>query len=133
MISNLFKKTKDFWLKYEIKIILLLGFILIAIISFESGYLKGKALKNDLLVVEKVVTEAQNCESGTVSTNTSQIPPINQSSKKECVFVASKNSNKYHATNCTWAKRIKPENRICFSSKEEAAQSGRQPDATCIK
>jgi len=38
-------------------------------------------------------------------------------------YVASKNSDKYHACPCYNAKRIKPENLLCFSSKEEAEQS----------
>ncbi len=133
MTQNLIKKIKEFWLKYEVKIILLLGFILVAAISFEGGYLKGKSLKNDLIVVEKSTAEAQNCESSVNSTNSGQSTTNTQNSKKECLFVASKNSNKYHTAGCTWAKRIKPENIVCFSSKEEAAKTGRQPDATCIK
>lgn len=133
MNPDLLKKINDFWLKYEIKIVLILGFVLVATISFEGGYLKGKSLKNDSIVVEKAAAEAQNCESSVVTTNTGQMGSNTQNSKKECLFVASKNSNKYHTAGCTWAKRIKPENIVCFSSKEEATKTGRQPDATCIK
>jgi hypothetical protein len=133
MIYDLLKKVTDFWSKYEIKIVLILGFILVAVISFEGGYLKGKSLKSDPIVVEKALAEAQNCEYSAITTNTGQMTPNTQNNKKECLYVASKNSNKFHASGCTWAKRIKPENLICFSSKDEAIKAGRQPDATCIK
>ena len=53
--------------------------------------------------------------------------------KAGCAFVASKNSDKFHAPNCQWAKRIKPENIVCYSSREEAQKSGKKADANCIK
>ncbi len=126
-------KIKDFWLKYETKIILVTGFFLIAILSFEGGYLKGKSLKNSPVVIEKAAAEAQNCDLSASSADIGKSAGNTQNNKKECLFVASKNSTKYHTANCTWAKRIKPENLVCFSSQEAAAQSGRQPDGTCIK
>lgn len=39
-------------------------------------------------------------------------------------FVGSKNSNKYHNLSCTWAGRIKPENRVYFASVAEAEKAG---------
>jgi micrococcal nuclease len=33
--------------------------------------------------------------------------------KENCLFVSSKNSEKYHTTNCKYSKRIKQENLIC--------------------
>ncbi|MEM2605418.1 MAG: thermonuclease family protein [Candidatus Pacearchaeota archaeon] len=46
------------------------------------------------------------------------------------VFVASKNSKKYHRCNCEWAKKIKPENLLCFKSKEEA-EKNHEPCSSC--
>lgn len=127
------KKLADFWLKYERKIILVAGFILVAVISFEGGYLKGGSLKkNGPIIIEKTAAEAQNCESCTNSIAIKSEQSDQNIQKKECLFVASKNSKKYHVPSCTWAKRIKPENIICFSSKEEATKAGYQPDA-CVK
>ena len=34
-------------------------------------------------------------------------------------FVGSKTSNKYHYPDCRWAKQIRPENLVTFSSAEE--------------
>lgn len=49
--------------------------------------------------------------------------------QENCLYVASKNSDIYHASGCKWAKRIKPENLICFHSEEELA--GYKPAQSC--
>lgn len=46
--------------------------------------------------------------------------------KAEDEFVASKNSDVYHPTDCHVVKEIKPENRIYFETEQEAKASGRQ-------
>ncbi|MFH1376199.1 MAG: thermonuclease family protein [Candidatus Woesearchaeota archaeon] len=38
---------------------------------------------------------------------------------KDCLYVGSKNSDKYYPPTCKWAKKIKEENKICFNSEEE--------------
>lgn len=50
--------------------------------------------------------------------------------KEECLYVASKNSKTYHTPDCKWAKKIKPENLICFKSKEEIP-ANMKPCKTC--
>ena len=46
-------------------------------------------------------------------------------------FVGSRTSRKYHAPECGWARRIAPENRLCFDSQESARDFGYQPCAIC--
>ncbi|MFH1402142.1 MAG: hypothetical protein ABIG87_00775 [Patescibacteria group bacterium] len=46
-------------------------------------------------------------------------------------YVASKNSDKYHAPWCSGAQRIKEENQIWFNSKEEAEKAGYTPASNC--
>jgi len=46
--------------------------------------------------------------------------------KKDCLYVGSKDSDKYHTPECKFAKKIKPENLVCFYSLEEAEQEGRE-------
>ena len=46
-------------------------------------------------------------------------------------YVASKNSDKYHAPWCSGAQRIKEENKIWFNTKEEAEQAGYTPASNC--
>ena len=144
-ILSRFKESKigQFWLKYEKKIVLAVGIILIAAVSFEAGYLEGQKNKREPIVVNEAVCApcpkneiaTDNSETGkdTLQNNPSetesQIPADNQ----KCAFIASKNSNKYHLASCQWAGRIKPENKICFSSAEEALKKGYQGAKCCIK
>jgi hypothetical protein len=141
-------KIKDFWEKYEYKIILIIGFILVAIVSFEVGILRGQKIEKNPLIIEKpteiqiaqnptnqVPLEAQKTpqevKNSPESANTSsQIVPTGS---QNCVFVGSKNSNKYHLPTCRWAKNIKPENQICFSGENEAKLKGYVADKNCIK
>lgn len=43
---------------------------------------------------------------------------------EDTVYVGSINSDKYYVCDCHYAKRIKPENIICFSTDEEAQNQG---------
>ena len=45
--------------------------------------------------------------------------------KKDCLYVGSEDSDKYHTPECKFAKKIKPENLVCFYSLEEA-EEGRE-------
>ena len=51
--------------------------------------------------------------------------------KKSGNYVASKKSNKFHYASCASAKRIKSYNKITFSSRSKAINSGYKPCATC--
>lgn len=46
-------------------------------------------------------------------------------------FVGSKTSNKYHYPDCRWAKQIRPEKLVTFSSAEEARENGYVPCPEC--
>jgi methylphosphotriester-DNA--protein-cysteine methyltransferase len=46
-------------------------------------------------------------------------------------FVASKDSNRYHTVDCGMVKYIKPENKICFNTPEEAKKAGYAPCSLC--
>jgi hypothetical protein len=60
-----------------------------------------------------------------------QSPPASgapsSSSQEGCQYVGSRNSDLYHLPTCAAAKRIKPENLVCFATPEEAAQKGYKP------
>lgn len=60
--------------------------------------------------------------------NKNNVPPTENKNNGEAnnkSFVGSKNSNKFYLTDCRYAKLIKEENKIYFSSKEEAEKNGR--------
>jgi len=48
---------------------------------------------------------------------------------KGCLYVGSKNSKVYHKPECKWAKKIKPENLVCYKSEEEV--EGLRPGKSC--
>jgi hypothetical protein len=146
MDKNTWKsKSKVFWQKYETKIILIVGFILVAIIAFEAGTIKGAKINQNPVIIEKPVqnqavnssntsntSEAQNLAPDAKNTATRPNIPT-QTVPANCAFIGSKNSNKYHLLTCRWAKNIKPENIVCFKDENEAKSKGYLPDKNCIK
>ncbi len=44
----------------------------------------------------------------------------------EAPFVGSAKSDKFYSVDCSYAKRIKEENKVWFNSKEEGEQEGRK-------
>lgn len=150
----------NFWKNHDQKILFFFAFILIAIISFNAGRtyentkkssqidvkinplkaanpkeekilalgeaLERKGIPINELIEEGVSAEKENKMEGEESDTGNKNP-------QECVFVGSKNSDKYHLPNCRYAANIKLENRVCFSSKEEAENKGYKPAGCCIK
>lgn len=151
---NMSNQIKNFWKNHDQKILFFLAFILIASISFNAGRTYENTKKtagidvkiNPLLASnpkeEKIIALGEALErngvdlennqvSATQTTNT-QTGSVN-SDNKECAFVGSKNSDKYHLPDCRYAKNIKEENKVCFSSKEEAESRGYKAAGCCIK
>lgn len=136
-------KIKDFFVSNEYKIILVLGFIFVAVISFEAGVMKGAKISQKPVIVEQkeaFLAENNNSnqkETAPIAQNLLSEASKNQNSSnipaQNCAFLGSKNSNKYHLPTCRWAKNIKTENRVCFASVDDANQKGYQPDKNCIK
>lgn len=142
--SNRFSGVRNFWEKYEKKIVLTAGFILVAIISFEAGMLQNHKFEQKPLIIEKgsnlapkTISEGSGSVLGAESDKSAAASNIvktgvAETANKECAFVGSKNSTKYHAPECQWSKRIKPENIVCFKNKEEAVAKGYVADK-CVK
>lgn len=132
-------KIKNFLVKYELRLVLIVGFILVAVISFQFGYLEGKRVENKPIVIEKTVEVVNNNQEnsiGTVDIDSAQDKDKSAEASAKavnCLYVGSKNSNKIHLPNCSFAKRIKPENLVCFKSLDEAIKQGKQADKSCIK
>ncbi len=136
--KNFFLKIKSkffqFWEKYESNLILIAGLVLVAVLSFEAGILKGQKLVSEPLIIEKSASEklAKNIPVKEESASVASTKPNNAKQEKEqiplnmnaCLYVGSKNSNKYYKPTCSWAKKIKPNNLVCFQNKEEAEQKG---------
>lgn len=137
------QRIRSGWLKHGDKIILAIGIILIALVSFEAGFLKGqKNQKEPVVVNQPACSPCPKAEGNDDNASSTGNPASNKQNKAEsqpntenqkCAYVASKNSNKYHLPTCQWAAKIKPENKVCFSSAEEAQSRGYQGAKCCIK
>jgi len=107
---------KLFLIKKQDKLILCIGIILISLISFGLGRLSvGNKSKIIIQEPEIIETQFQVQEKGIINKT----------------LVGSRNSDKYHLPDCSWADRIKKENQIWFSTAEEAEKIGYKP-ASCI-
>lgn len=131
-------KIKDFLRNNEAKIVLGIGLILVAVIAFEAGVLKGQNWQAAPLVIEKSGECSASNNSPENAQNPAQeglksVPVISDLTSQSCAFVGSKNSDKYHLPTCRFAKLIKTENLVCFKSAEDAATRGYQPDKSCVK
>jgi len=132
-------KVETFLIKYEIKLVLIAGFVLVALISFQFGYIQGKKGQTKAIVIEKTTEMAKTDPEGTpivagVSTPESTKNPAEANIlAPNCNYVGSKSSNKVHLPTCRYAKTIKPENLVCFASLDDALKQGRVADKTCIK
>jgi hypothetical protein len=139
-------KIKEFWGKYEYKLVLAVGFALVAGISFEFGYMQSKAFKSSPLVIEKPAESPKNDPGDSIVagqlSDTTAMPKVATvagsaqvknalSGQTNCAFVGSKNSNKFYPPTCSYAKRIKPENVVCFATSQEALAQGRTASTGC--
>ena len=90
--------------------------ILVAITGFALGRIS--AIKEEKFPIQISAKEAK--------------PPSGVLASKPAVeLVGTKNGTVYHLLACPGAKSIKEENKIYFSSKEEAQKAGYRPAANC--
>jgi len=153
-MSIIANKIKDFWRKHDYKILVIMGFFLLSATSFNAGRtyensiepaeIKLSLNQSPLIAAnphqEKILAlgeaverngQAKEVVDPILGNNSQQLSGSEEN--KECVFVGSKNSNKYHLPTCRYAANIKEENRVCFSSKEDAEGKGYEAGKCCIK
>lgn len=138
------------FMENQTKLSLLFGLVLVGALSFEAGLLLGKTGQGAPIVLtlpvapvldgaaqnESAVPQPAEKSAGTSTGALGNVEPVVaragvDDTQAGCVFVGSKNSNKYHLSSCAVAKRIKPENRVCFASEDEAKRRGYVP--SCMK
>lgn len=127
---------KEWFVQYQKNILLLIGIFIVGAVAFESGLLRGRISQSAPLVISiPASAEPIVAVSTTGMNNENQTAVSGVTSEKQtganCPLVGSRNSNLYHLATCAVAKRIKPENKVCFSSKEDAEKRGYV--AGCIK
>lgn len=132
--AGLLGKIKAFWTKNEQKIVLVIGFCFVSAISFGFGTLWGQKWQQKPVVIEKLADtpkaientpESQNVASAsTQGTQESKTQNLATNTSR-CAFVGSKNSDKFYVPSCSWAKRIKPENLVCYPDEQAALVKGK--------
>jgi len=80
----------------------------------------------------KSLQEKKDSQSGHVTADVNQpAQAVQQAQVTKGVYVASKNSGVFHKPDCRWAQNISEENRISYSSREEAIKAGKRPCKSC--
>ena len=135
-MKRLWRKTRNFWEEHELRIVTMAGFLVIAALSFFLGSLHGQQWQQEPLVITcaeappQIIIETTNGNGGAVagatqdSEKTTAENTAKTNSDQSCMYVGSKNSNKYYPPTCSFAKRVKPENLRCFTSDEDAIKKG---------
>lgn len=125
MLSKVLSKIKT----WQSEIILTIAVILIAVIAFESGkisasksFYKPLEIKDSQAAISHTPLNSQTKSNPTTTVNYQ---------KSDLWVVASKNSTSYHFLWCSGAKRIKEENRVYFSSEQEAQSKGYTLASNC--
>lgn len=115
-------------------IAIVIGFILVAFIAFGVGRLSApEIIRNPIVIEEPLASSSVNLLGNVSQTLTGTAGESTQNlAGEKGLFVASKNSNKYHWPWCAAAKQIKPENQIWFKSEAQAKAAGYSPSA-CIQ
>lgn len=128
--------------QYEKKVLIGTGIVLVGVVGFFAGrtYQTQQAVPITVQVQSpgpanpQALQDLQTTGLGVLPAAQASNPtPTAHAPVGDCPIVVSKNSTKYHQGNCANAKKIKPENRICFPTMEEAIAKGYQPAGCCHK
>lgn len=125
-----FEKIKAFVQNNKKELFFSVSFVLIAFIAFGLGRLSVIYEQKYPIWIEKVPESALIVD---YSKNDAPTGATTQGlyEQNQRIFVASKNGSAYHFVWCESAKNIKEENKIFFSSKEEAEKAGYKPAKNC--
>ncbi|MDD2753664.1 MAG: hypothetical protein PHT44_03590 [Candidatus Portnoybacteria bacterium] len=127
-----FNRIGDWLKRNQADIAIAAGFILVAIIAFGSGRLSAPQIVRNPVIID----EPDSSSSANILSNVSR-PIIGAAGESASMagakglFVASKNGTKYYWPWCSWAGRIKEENKVWFNSEKDAQAAGFSPGA-CI-
>lgn len=133
-MKNILPKIKEFLTKNERKIVLVVGFCLVGAVSFGFGALWGQKWQQKPVIIEKLadtpkalgnVPESQGVASIAIQEVQEAKTQNLTSNTSKCAFVGSKNSDKFYVPTCSWAKRIKPENLVCYPDEQTALAKGK--------
>jgi hypothetical protein len=141
-IKGFLRLVKNYWEDNEREVLFILAICLVAAVAFQTGKMNQNFEGEDMGVKASISgpyhspQEKETMVLGeTVQRKQIEVESRGSSltENKECVLIGSKNSDKYHEPTCRYAKNIKSENLVCFSSEEEAVSKGYKPAGCCHK
>jgi len=133
-IPNLIYKIKSKTGIDRVTIIYLFIIVGVGISSFGLGRISLNNSLNENSDSDMIMTETENeKESADWRTDikNSEILATQPTQSTEKRYVASKNGKMYYSIDCSGAKRIKTENEVWFSTREDAEKSGYTLSSTC--
>ncbi len=126
-LSEKLKKVKEKIKPVENDLILTVVIILVALISFGLGRLSKIRENKKSITIENISGNISGSQTGDSNANIGEKIPASTAGG----YVASKSGMKYHYPWCPGALNIKEENKIWFSTKEEAEKAGYSPAGNC--
>ncbi|MEO0097264.1 MAG: Ada metal-binding domain-containing protein [candidate division WOR-3 bacterium] len=102
-----------------IKILLLVITFLLVVIYFQNVSLKRE--------IENLKIKIEEIKSSEISNPSLEEKPT----EKKLIYIGNSKTLKFHQSDCQWAKKINPANKVYFNSKEEALKKGYQPCKIC--
>ena len=126
------RKDKEGVGRIPTDLLIVLVVILSATLAFGLGVLAGKDMAKpngkDGFWIEQLPQRPDASGGGPAAAIEAIAEPVVEGPK---VYMASKTGTKYYLPTCGTAKRIKEENRVWFSTKDEAEAAGYGPAANC--
>ena len=117
-----YTKTINWFLKYEKQLLLIIGFVIIALLCFVFGLLKGAQLIQKPILVTKPLGEPVIIK---------EVCNENLLDATNCIYVGSIKGTKYYPPSCSFAKKISKENLRCFESDKDAQAKGYTRSKSC--
>ena len=121
-INKLRKFSATWFLENERQILLIIGFVIVAALSFVFGTLKGAGITQSPIIVEKPVGEPLVIK---------ELCADSVMTREDCIYVGSVKGTKYYPPDCSYAKKISKENLRCFKTDEEAMKKGYKKSTSC--
>lgn len=124
-LQKWFKRLRSSVERHDVYVVLII--IVTALASFGLGRLSEEPEQVTAVEITNAF-ETTDAPQRTRAEEESEITPV---PVVEGTLVGSKNSDKYHFPWCPGAQRIKEENKVWFTNRDEAEQAGYVPAANC--
>jgi hypothetical protein len=127
----MWQRSKQWFLKHEFDLFLVLLIIISLCIAFSLGRLSTVLEKREPVIIRFPNSSTTPPRAGESTVPSSQTEQALNLVGQAGLLVGSKNSTKYHFPWCSGALRITEANKVYFNSREEARNKGYTPASNC--